>query len=488
MLNKTLCTVVIASCMLSTPVCVNAESITNTVQSNIMHAGFADLVAKVKPAVVSVQVRSRKSEYENDFLSFFDLPDLDNIPENNAIKRFFKDFNENFTHENKNKKQGHLHLVAQGSGFFISKDGYIVTNNHLVKDGEIFSITMDDGTDYSAKLIGTDARTDIAVLKAETKTNNFPFVSFGNDNNVRIGDWVVAVGNPFGLGGTVTAGIISARGRDIGASVYDDFLQIDAAVNRGNSGGPTFNTQGEVVGINTAIYSPSGGSVGIAFAIPSLTAKTVVEQLIAKGSVERGWLGVETQEITKEIAESINLANQNGVLVAQTLENSAAEKFGIKTGDIILAVNNDIVKNPRDFAKKIAYLKPKQKVALTILRNNKKEIINVILAAMPEANKESIIKNNKKSENPSIETQLGLNLKKTSKGNGLIITHVNSDSEAAYKGLSEGMVIKSVNNIIVNDITQFTKIVEQAKLQKRQSLLLQIYYNNHNSFVALPLK
>lgn len=487
MLNKKLCTIAIAGQMIFMPFWANAVSLTNIVQTDATHSGFADLVVKVKPAVVSVQVRSRKSEYENDILTFFDLPAFNDMPDNSPIKRFFKDFDQNFNSENKTKKQGHLHLVAQGSGFFISKDGYIVTNDHLVNDGEVFSITMDNGKDYSAKLIGRDPRTDLAVLKVDSKDTEFPYVSFGNDSNVRIGDWVVAVGNPFGLGGTVTAGIISARGRDIGASVYDDFLQIDAAVNKGNSGGPTFNTQGEVVGINTAIYSPSGGSVGIAFAIPSLTAKTVVQQLIAKGSVERGWLGIVTQELTKEMANSLGLNNVAGVIVAQPMKDSVAEKAGLKTGDIILMVNNVEVKNPRDFAKKIASIAPKQKVALTLLRNNKKQTLNVELGVMPDTNKNdnTIIKKNSKA---SMATQLGLTLAKNPKGTGLLINSVDSDSDAAYKGLHAGLIINSVNNIEINEVLQFNKIVEEAKKQNRKSLLLQISYDDHNSFIALPLK
>ena len=470
------------------PVCLYCEPLLMASQTDVMHIGFADLAASVKPAVVSVQVRSSKSEYENDFFSFFDLPAFNDMPDNSPIKRFFKDFDENFNSENKTKKQGHLHLVAQGSGFFISKDGYIVTNDHLVNEGEIFTITLDNGKEYKAKLIGRDSRTDIALLKVDQKDVVFPYVTFGDDNKVRVGHWVVAVGNPFGLGGTVTAGIISARGRDIGASIYDDFLQIDAAVNRGNSGGPTFNIKGEVVGINTAIYSPSGGSVGIAFAIPSSNAQIVVKQLMAKGAVERGWLGLETQAITKEIAESLGLSTTEGVLVAQPMKDSAAQKAGIKAGDVILSVNKQLIKNPRDFAKKIAAITPNNKIALEILRDNKKIIIEATVSVMPKKPAEIINKNNTKADKISMIRNLGFAIEKNPDGKGLLITSVDISSEAAYKGLHAGLIINTVNNKPVDSVVDFMKIIALSKKEGRKALLLQITYNNHSSFIALPIK
>jgi len=488
MLKTKLCIIAIMAQILFMPVCSHGATLLSASQADVAHIGFADLVAKVKPAVVSVQVRSSKSEYESDFFSFFDLPTFNDMPDNSPIKRFFKDFDENFNSENKTKRQGHLHLVAQGSGFFISKDGYIVTNDHLVNEGEVFTITLDNGKEYKAKLIGRDSRTDIALLKVDEKNVLFPYVAFGDDNKVRVGDWVVAVGNPFGLGGTVTAGIVSARGRDIGASVYDDFLQIDAAVNRGNSGGPTFNIKGEVVGINTAIYSPSGGSVGIAFAIPSSNAQTVVKQLMAKGAVERGWLGLKMQTINKEIAESLGLSNTDGVLVAQVIKDSSAQKAGIKAGDVIISVNSQAIKTPRDFAKKIAAITPSNKASLVILRDNKKITIEAIVGVMPKKPSEFIDKNDSKEDKRSIINKLGFAVEKNPQGNGLLITSVDINSDAAYKGLHAGLIISSVNNRPVNSVADFMKIIELSKKDGRKALLLQIIYNNHSSFLALPIK
>ena len=256
----------------------------------------------------------------------------------------------------------HRHsTVAQGSGFFISSDGYIVTNNHVVDHATEVTITTADGKTMPAKVIGVDSKTDLALLKAQG--TDFPFVSFAAQPP-RVGDWVIAVGNPFGLGGTVTAGIVSARGRDIGSGPYDEFLQIDAPVNHGNSGGPTFNAQGEVVGVNTAIFSPSGGSVGIGFAIASDVVKNVVQQLKDNGVVTRGWIGVQIQAVTADIADDLGLKSASGALVAQTTKNSPAAAAGMKSGDVITAVDGETVADPHELARRIAALGPKKTATL----------------------------------------------------------------------------------------------------------------------------
>ncbi len=320
--------------------------------------GFADLVAKVRPAVVSVRVKKKVQDTasDNDGQQFFGPPGFDQLPDDAPLKRFFRDFGidprggqrherrfENRRNDDHKDRPAHERAVAQGSGFFISDDGYLVTNNHVVTAGDSYTVVMDDGTELNAKLVGTDPRTDLAVLKVNDPKRKFTYVAFGDDSKVRVGDWVVAVGNPFGLGGTVTSGIVSARGRDIGDGPYDDFIQIDAPVNKGNSGGPTFNLSGQVIGINTAIFSPSGGSVGIAFDIPSNTAKQVVDQLIKKGVVERGWIGVEIQPVTKDIAASIGLSDEKGAIVASPQKDAPAIKAGIMAGDVITAVNGQTV-------------------------------------------------------------------------------------------------------------------------------------------------
>ncbi len=276
---------------------------------------FADVVDKVRPAVVSVRVKSVAQVSDNQDVPFFDLPP------GSPMDRFFKQFRQQNPQSQPQQARPSMSL---GSGFFISDDGYVVTNNHVIDGEQSVTVITDDGTEYNAKVIGKDDRTDLALLKVDADTK-FTYVKFAQQEP-RVGDWVVAVGNPFGLGGTVTAGIISAHGRNIGAGPYDDFLQIDAAVNRGNSGGPAFNFKGEVVGINTAIFSPSGGNVGIAFAIPAATAERVVGDLQKSGSVVRGWLGVQIQSITKDIADGLQLPDANGALVAEIQSDSPGRR------------------------------------------------------------------------------------------------------------------------------------------------------------------
>src|ERR1700678_4275543 len=247
-------------------------------------------------------------------------------------------------------------VTGQGSGFFISPDGYAVTNNHVVDSADKVEVTTDDGKTYTAKVIGTDVRTDLALIKVEGGSD-FPFAKLAG-GKPRIGDWVLAVGNPFGLGGPFSAGIVSARRRDIGNGPYDDFLQIDAPVNKGNSGGPAFNMQGEVVGVNTAIYSPSGGSVGIAFSIPASTVKTAVAQLKDKGTVARGWIGVQIQPVSQDIADNLGMKKAEGAMVLEPQANGPAAKAGIESGDVITSVNGEAVKDPRELARTIGALAP----------------------------------------------------------------------------------------------------------------------------------
>src|SRR5215210_1593743 len=308
---------------------------------------FADVVDRVKPAVVSVRVKTPapQARATGPGGGSFDLPDYD-LPPDHPFQEFlrrYRGFGDRFGDrgfgDNENEPRGprpgpgpRRFGQSQGSGFFISADGFLVTNNHVIDRSSEVQVLTDDGRTLDAKVVGTDPKTDLALLKVEG--TGFPFVPLASEAP-RVGDWVLAVGNPFGLGGTVTAGIVSARGRDIGAGPYDDFLQIDAPINRGNSGGPTFNTEGKVIGVNTAIFSPSGGNVGIAFAIPAETAKSVINQLKDKGGVTRGWIGVHIQGITPEIAESMNLNRTEGALVAEPQANGPAAKAGIEAGDVI---------------------------------------------------------------------------------------------------------------------------------------------------------
>jgi serine protease Do len=337
---------------------------------------FADVVEKVKPAVVSVRVKVNTVADrggDGDDAEAFGLPDR---PPGSPMDRFFRRFRDEQGGAGPQFRQGpRRNAEAQGSGFFISADGYVVTNNHVVDSAAEVQVTMDDGRTLDAKVVGTDPKTDLAVLKVK-EGGNFPYVPFAA-KTPRVGDWVVAIGNPFGLGGTVTAGIVSARGRDIGAGPYDDFLQIDAPVNRGNSGGPTFNLNGEVVGVNTAIASPSGGSVGIAFAIPSDSAQTIVASLKENGSVARGFIGVQIQPVTKDIAEAMGLKEPKGALVAEAVRGGPADKAGLKRGDAIIAVEGQPIREPKDLSRRIAAFDPGKSVSLTVLRDGKERNVTI---------------------------------------------------------------------------------------------------------------
>lgn len=453
---------------------------------------FADVVEHVSPAVVSVQVKARIDPAADTGSSpFSNQQGFDNLPDNHPLKRFFRGLDGNGQNQNRQKfgqRDGSQkpRPVAQGSGFFISDDGYLVTNNHVVADGTAYSVVASDGKEYDAKLIGTDPRTDLAVLKVDASTK-FTYVSFADDAKIRVGDWVVAVGNPFGLGGTVTAGIVSARGRDIGAGPYDDFLQIDAAVNRGNSGGPAFNLNGEVVGINTAIFSPSGGSVGIAFAIPASTAKQVVQDLMKNGSVQRGWLGVEIQPVTSDIAESLGLKGEKGALVSSAQDTGPAKKAGIVAGDVITQVNGQEVASPRELARLIGAVTPGKAVAVTVWRNGKMENVNVDLGTLPGSDKQASADQPSAPGEPSSLADLGLTVTRSEDGKGLVVTDVDPSSDAADRGIQAGDIITAVNSAEVTSPADVTQALSQAEKAGRKAVLFQISRENSNRFVALPV-
>lgn len=461
--------------------------------------GFGDVVEHVSPAVVSVQVKAKVAAVSDDgSTSPFSGggQDFDNLPDNHPLKRFFRQFGGpdgqggqgqgGQTFKRQNPANQKPRPVSQGSGFFISEDGYLVTNNHVVEGGSAYTIVTDDGSEFDAKLIGTDPRTDLAVLKVDAD-KKFTYVDFADDSKVRVGDWVVAVGNPFGLGGTVTAGIVSARGRDIGAGPYDDFIQIDAAVNRGNSGGPAFNLNGEVVGINTAIFSPSGGNVGIAFAIPASTAKQVVADLMKDGSVQRGWLGVEIQPVTKDIAESLGLTSEKGAIVAGAQDDTPAKKAGITAGDIITAVDGKEVANPKELSRLIAGIAPGKTVDITVWRDGKTKDMEVKLGDLPGADKKASADQSQQSAEPSSLADLGLTVTPSEDGKGLVVTDVDPSSDAADRGIQAGDVITSVNSTQITSAEDVSKALKQAEKAGRKAVLLQVSRDNSNRFVALPV-
>jgi serine protease Do len=386
-------------------------------------------------------------------------------------------------------------MTALGSGFIIDPSGYVVTNNHVVGKADKIDVTLTDGRKFDAKLIGRDEKTDLALLKINTE-KPLPFVNFGDSNVSRVGDWVLAVGNPFGLGGTVTAGIVSARGRDIHSGPYDDFLQIDAAINRGNSGGPTFNVDGDVVGVNTAIYSPNGGSVGIGFAIPSSIAKPVIAELREHGKVDRGWLGVQIQEVTPEIASSLGLKAVNGALVAAVTPDSPAAKAGLKQGDVITGINGHPVERLKDLTLGVANQQAGSKVSLDVWRGGKTENLQASIAQMP---KDIAQASNESSSDTRGQTgQLGLalapltpetrdrfNLDEDTKG--VLVTAVRRGSAAADIGLRPGDVVAKVNQTDVTAPRQLIHQIEVARKDGRDAVLLLVVRGDEQRFVALPV-
>jgi serine protease Do len=457
-------------------------------------ASFADIVEKVKPAVFAVRVKMEDENYGTTSQFNGENP----FPPGSPMERFFKRFFGDEAPQGMRPRgpRGRHHFsMAQGSGFFISADGYAVTNNHVVEHGKTIEIKTDDGKTYDAKVIGTDPRTDIALIKVEGRTD-FPFVNFG-EKTPRIGDWVLAVGNPFGLGGTVTAGIVSASGRDIGAGPYDDFIQIDAPVNKGNSGGPTFNTEGQVIGVNTAIYSPSGGNVGIAFAIPAKTVQSVVAQLKDKGTVTRGWLGVQIQPVTQEIAESLGLKSAHGALVAETQADSPAAKAGIESGDVIVAVNGAEVKDARDLARKIGAQLPNETVELGIFRKGGEKTIKLTLGTLPNqrtANADSDKGNRSEQRQvPNADVPaLGLSLAPAGDvagagEQGVAVTEVDPDGPAAQRGFRTGDVILEVAGQAVSKPADVRKALQTARTDGKRTVLLRVKSGEATRFVAIPV-
>jgi serine protease Do len=442
-------------------------------------AGFADIVAKVKPAVISVRVKIDKPAGVS--LNEDDAP----FPPGSPMDRFFR----RFGMPNGGEGNGGHHMVTgQGSGFFITADGYAVTNNHVVQDAENVQVTTDDGKTYSAKVIGTDSRTDLALIKVDGK--DFPFVKL-SDNAPRIGDWVLAVGNPFGLGGTVTAGIVSARGRDIGAGPYDDFIQIDAPVNKGNSGGPSFDVEGNVIGVNTAIFSPSGGSVGIAFDIPADTVKNVVAQLRDKGTVTRGWIGVQIQPVTSEIAEGMGLKKASGALVSEPQANSPAAKAGIESGDVIISVDGNAVNDARDLARRIGTMAPGTSVKLGVLHQGQEKTVTVTLGTLP--NEKAAANQEKSGATPDNDMpKLGLTLAPSNKmsgaeGSGVVVTAVDPSGVAADHGFQVGDVILDVGGQSVANPSDVRKQLADARKEGKRALMFRVKSGEGTRFVALPL-
>ncbi|SNB60891.1 serine protease Do [Arboricoccus pini] len=442
---------------------------------------YADLVQRVMPAVVNVSVE--KTEQVDAERTPLDDPEM---------RRFFERFFGQQMPAPDQRSHSEREL-GEGSGFVISKDGYIVTNAHVAGGASKIEVSFQDGTKLPATLKGIDEKTDLAVLKVEAH-KDLTFVSFGDSSKVRVGDKVLAVGNPFGLGGTVTAGIISATQREIGAGPYDDFLQVDAAINRGNSGGPTFNLNGQVIGINSMIFSPSGGSIGIGFAISSNLAKSVIQQLTDDGKVDRGWLGVGIQPVDEDIASSLGLKKASGALVSKVEEGSPAEAAGLKTGDVIVGFNGKAVEKVRDLTRAVADTKPGSTESLDVVSGGSTRSVKVNIGEMPTdttkvaANDQDGSKSQAKIGlalaplSPDLRKQL--NLPATAKG--VVVSDVEDGSPAASKGIQAGDLILKVGDKAVSRPEDVVKAITAARERGEKAVLMLFQRDGAQLFAAVP--
>jgi serine protease Do len=442
----------------------------------------------VKPAVISVRVNLAAAKTasldQGDILPFGrSQGNAAPFGQNSPFERFFRQFG----FQDRPNVMPRQHVAAEGSGFFISPDGYAVTNNRVVNNATSVQVITSDGKTLDAKVVGTDPLTDLAVIKVDG--DHLPFVKFA-DHDPRIGDWVIAVGNPFGLGGTVTAGVISARGRDIGSGPYNDFIQIDAPMNRGNSGGPSFDMDGNVIGVNTAIYSPSGGSVGIGFDIPAATAKMVVAQLEQKGHVTRGWMGVRVQTVTGDIANGLGLKKAEGAIVDEPQAGSPAAKAGLMAGDVITAVDGKEVKDSRALAQMISGMAPGATVKLDVWQDGHDKTVSLKLGELPSERQA-----NAETEQPGSGTaspRLGLTLAPASDvagaGNeGVAVTAVNPDSPAAEHGMATGDVILDVGGKKVSKPADVRQALGDLTKEGKHTVLMRVKSNDGTKFVAGPL-
>jgi serine protease Do len=466
---------------------------------------FADLAEKLLPAVVNISTTQtvkaeQRSGKDKDNP---DGPELPQFPPGSPFEEFFKDFFKHQHPQGQGQPQAEgRKATSLGSGFIVDPAGFVVTNNHVIADADEITVILHDNTNLKAELVGRDTKTDIAVLKVKSD-KPLVAVPWGDSDKARVGDWVLAIGNPFGLGGTVTAGILSARQRDINSGPYDDFLQTDASINRGNSGGPMFNMDGQVIGINTAIYSPSGGSIGIGFAIPSVLAQAIVHELIAETDhiVHRGWLGVRIQEVTDEIAESLGLTKSEGALVASVTENGPAQTAGIQPGDVIMTFDGKSVNAMRNLPRLVAETPVDKVVPVTVWRKRAQTSLQVKVGRLQETETASA-EQGKKNEPPKSRADtvkaLGMTLsdvtpelkEKYSLGDdakGVVVVDVQKDSPGAEKGLRPGDVIMEAAQEEVKSPSQVAGKVADAKKSGRKSILLLVERQGDLRFVALRL-
>jgi serine protease Do len=445
--------------------------------------GFADVVERVTPAVVNVTVAQETQQA-------LSVPGGPMPDEGSPLYEFFKRFGglEQMPTPGPRQREG------EGSGFLIDADGHIVTNNHVIDNATRIEVTLNDGEQYEAEVVGRDAKTDLALLKISAD-KPLPHVTFGDSSGARVGDWVLAVGNPFGLGGSVNAGIISARGRDINSGPYDDYIQIDAPINRGNSGGPLFDARGVVIGVNTAIFSPSGGNIGIGFAIPAETAADIVTELKDKGRVDRGWLGVQIQPVTEEIAAGLGLSEARGVLVADVLPGTPAEAAGVSSGDVILQAAGERMEDYRDLTTLIAGIDSGTRIELEVFRAGKTRTIPVTIGEMP---REDMAQADADSEPGGDEPRIGLYLApltpelRAERGidadaQGVVVAQVAPGSPAQKAGIKAGSLISMVGQQPVTKPSQVVDAVQAAASANRPSVLLRVEQDGEQRFVAVPI-
>jgi len=459
--------------------------------------GIADVAEKVIDAVVNISttqtVEAKSGPSEGNSAK-------PNLPPGSPFEEFFDDF---FKNRRGEKGGGPRKTNSLGSGFIVDTAGIAVTNNHVIADADEINIIMNDGTKIKAELVGVDKKTDLAVLKFKPPANKpLVAVKFGDSDKLRLGEWVVAIGNPFSLGGTVTAGIVSARNRDINSGPYDSYIQTDAAINRGNSGGPLFNLNGEVIGVNTLIISPSGGSIGIGFAVPSKTVTGVVDQLRQFGELRRGWLGVRIQQVTDEIAESLNIKPARGALVAGIDDKGPAKPAGIEPGDVVIKFDGKDVKEPKDLSRVVADTAVGKTVDVVIIRKGKEETKQVTLGRLDDGAKPqpASAKAQPEPEKPVTQKALGLDLAALSKDlrgryriketvKGVVVIGVDTGSDAAEKRLSAGDVIVEVAQEAVTSAADIKKRVDQLKKDGKKSVLLLVSNGEGElRFVALSLQ
>jgi serine protease Do len=453
--------------------------------------GFAELVKAVKPAVVNISVIGHTKAGTQGLPFNFEgqSPQLEEF-----FKRFFGE-QPNLpgrNQQNQGEQPAERKTRAVGSGFIVDPEGLVVTNFHVIEGADEIEVVFDDGTRVPASLKGADEKTDLALLEINTD-RILPYVEFGESDDAEVGDWVIAIGNPFGLGGTTTSGIISARGRDIRSGPLDDFIQIDASINRGNSGGPLFNTKGQVIGVNSAIFSPNGGSVGIGFAIPSSMADNVITQLQENGTVQRGYLGVHIQSITEEIADSLGLDNTAGALVSQVMEDSPAEKAGIESGDVILSYGGKKLSKMRDLPKLVALTAKDTEVEIEIWRDDQNKTLHADIGSNDEPQLASALINDDMS--PSLGLSLAsLDSKKIEKYGldenavGVVIVDVAPNSSAAERGLREGDLITRVDKTEVTSPDDVVNAIASSRESKKDSVLLLVERDSQARFIVVPME